>query len=155
MPKIFPYLSEPTARRLRQIALSRSAKHRHIFESAIEAYVTSAEEQESPDVAPDIRQRYRAATQAAEVAVRNRRKKGLTKVGTYISTHHHQMLRAIQGPKGQFLSDTVELVLSYFLWREVDFQDGRNNFSAFLWPFIDLPHGLNFSKFVREISEPS
>jgi hypothetical protein len=154
MPKIFPYLSEPTARRLRQTALSRSAKHRHIFESAIEAYVTATEEQESPAVAPDIRQRYRVATQAAEAAVRNRRKKGLIKVGTYISTKHHEMLCAIRGPKGQFLSDTVELVLSYFLWREVDFQQGRNNFSAFLWPFIDLPQGLNFGKFVREISEP-
>lgn len=116
--------------------------------------MTATEEQDSPAVAPDIRQRYRVATQAAEVAVRNRRKKGLTKVGTFISTRHHEMLCAIRGPKGQFLSDTVELVLSYFLWREVDFQQGRNNFSAFLWPFIDVPQGLNFGKFVREISEP-
>lgn len=154
MPKIFPYLSEPTARRLRQAALSRSAKHRHIFESAIEAYVTATEEQKNPAIAPDIRQRFRVAMQGAEVAVRNRRKKGLTKVGTYISTKHHEMLCAIRGPKGQFLSDTVELVLSYFLWREVDFQQGRNNFSAFLWPFIDVPQGLDFGKFVREMSEP-
>jgi hypothetical protein len=154
MPKIFPYLSEPTARRLRQMALSRSAKHRHIFESAIEAYVTATEELKSPAIAPEMRQRYRVATQAAELAMRNRRKKDLTKVGTYISMQHHEMLCAIREPKGQFLSDTIELVLSYFLWKEVDFQEARHNFSAFLWPFIDVPPSLDFDKFVREISEP-
>lgn len=154
MPKIFPYLSEPTARRLRQTAASRPAKHRALFESAIEAYTEACERRTLIGTSPDQKQRYRVAIEAAELAVRNRRKKGLTKVGTFISARHHQMLTAVQMPNGQFLSDTVELVLSYYLWREVGLQEARNNFSGFLWPFIDVPRGVDFDKFVKEISEP-
>lgn len=153
MKKIFPYLSESTAKRLRQMALSRSAKLRHIVESAIESYVNATEQQRCADD-PHLRLRYEIALQTAQSAVAKRRKTGLTKVGTCISTLHHDLLLSIQVPKGQFLSDTVELVLSYFLWRDPSAQDERDVFSGFLWPFIHLPSHVNLATFVKEMSEP-
>ena len=152
MKKIFPYLCKSTARRLRFTAAERVVKVRAVVEAAIEAYsealiVEADDRQESGQ-----RRRTRAALDGARTLVMNRAKSGLVKVGTAIAADKFALLRQIQGAD-RFLSDTVELVLSYYLWHSPGRRKTRDDFSGFLWPPIDLPTEINVYHFIKNITE--
>lgn len=152
MTKIFPYLTPATARRLQFTAADRVVKVRSVVEAAISAYSEALSAEGDTLQEPTKRHRTSAALDAARTLVKNRTKRGLVKIGTAISTESFTVLRQIQGSE-RFLSDTVELVLSYYLWQAPERRSARDDFSGFLWPPIDLPGDFNVYHFVKNVTE--
>lgn len=127
-------------------------KVRSVVEAAIAAYSEALSAEADTLQEPAKRRRTSAALDAARTLVRNRTKRGLVKIGTAISTESFTLLRQIQGSE-RFLSDTVELVLSYYLWQAPERRKARDDFSGFLWPPIDPPKEFNVYHFVKNITE--
>jgi hypothetical protein len=153
MEKIFPYLCPSTARRLRFAAVERVVKVRAVIEAAIDAYSQALAIEADDRHDSDSRARVMAALHGARSLVKGRAKSGLTKVGTAISPEKFASLRQIQG-SDRFLSDTVELVLSYYLWQAPESRRRRDDFSGFLWPPIDLPAEINVYRFINDTTGP-
>lgn len=153
MKKIFPYLSQRTARQLRMTAATRVIKIGAVVEAAIDAYsqALAVDADELQDV--DLRRRNRLSLEQTARVVKARVKKNSVKVGTSISEDHHNVLLGIQGTGG-FLSGAMELALTFHLREAPEARAERDSLTTFLWPPIDLPRGIQIMRFIRHVSGP-